>query len=210
MRRSLEASGRRDLLTLLARTRFYPSFYEPQCAPMARCPLSTSSGVDAQVPVRKAALKTTEAVDPPATGIFTPDTEFGSRFLVEVVRGREPVPLRWAGYNYLPVGRSRPSGFCSRPDRPRHANRVAWSIALCDHPDIERILARLHEMGYGISPASSGSTTSPSPSSGSCARAAAHDAIAPEDRTAAGGHQQGGQNPKPHRADLIFASGLKT
>jgi radical SAM superfamily enzyme YgiQ (UPF0313 family) len=28
------------------------------------------------------------------------------------------------------------------------------SIALCDHPDIEHILARLHEMGYGISPAS--------------------------------------------------------
>ncbi len=36
-----------------------------------------------------------------------------------------------------------------------HANRVGLvSIALCDHPDIERILARLHEMGYAISPAS--------------------------------------------------------
>ena len=28
------------------------------------------------------------------------------------------------------------------------------SIALCDHPDIERILAGLAEMGYSISPAS--------------------------------------------------------
>jgi len=28
------------------------------------------------------------------------------------------------------------------------------SIALCDHPDIERILARLNELGYAISPAS--------------------------------------------------------
>jgi len=28
------------------------------------------------------------------------------------------------------------------------------SIALCDHPEIDRILARLHEMGYAISPAS--------------------------------------------------------
>src|SRR5258708_10554364 len=36
-----------------------------------------------------------------------------------------------------------------------HANRVGLvSIALCDHPDIERILATLLEMGYGISPAS--------------------------------------------------------
>ena len=32
-------------------------------------------------------MRTTEALDPPATSIFTPDTEFGSRFLIEVVRG---------------------------------------------------------------------------------------------------------------------------
>src|SRR5205085_7038413 len=37
----------------------------------------------------------------------------------------------------------------------RHATRVGLvSIALCDHPDIDRILARLLEMGYAISPAS--------------------------------------------------------
>src|SRR4029077_20888063 len=36
-----------------------------------------------------------------------------------------------------------------------HSNRVGLvSIALCDHPDIERILATLLEMGYAISPAS--------------------------------------------------------
>ena len=36
-----------------------------------------------------------------------------------------------------------------------HANRVGLvSIALCDHPDIVRILERLVELGYGISPAS--------------------------------------------------------
>jgi radical SAM superfamily enzyme YgiQ (UPF0313 family) len=36
-----------------------------------------------------------------------------------------------------------------------HANRVGLvSIALCDHPEIDRILARLFEMGYAISPAS--------------------------------------------------------
>src|SRR5205814_8344040 len=35
------------------------------------------------------------------------------------------------------------------------ASRVALvSIALCDHPGIERIRARLHELGYAISPAS--------------------------------------------------------
>ena len=36
-----------------------------------------------------------------------------------------------------------------------HASRVGLvSIALCDHPDIERILVSLQEMGYAISPAS--------------------------------------------------------
>ena len=49
-------------------------------------------------------VKTTDALDPPATGIFTPDTEFGSRFLVEVVRGCANLcRFCWAGYNYLPV-----------------------------------------------------------------------------------------------------------
>ncbi len=62
----------------------------------------------------------------------------------------------WAGYNYLPV-RAFPTerilelASAARP----YASRVGLvSIALCDHPDIERILARLYEMGYSISPAS--------------------------------------------------------
>jgi len=155
-----EASGRRELLTLLARERgFYiPSFYEPQYASDGSMTgYRTSAGVDAQVPVRKAALKTTEAVDPPATGIFTPDTEFGSRFLVEVVRGCANLcRFCWAGYNYLPVRAFPADRILQLAERARvHANRVGLvSIALCDHPEIERILARLHEMGYGISPAS--------------------------------------------------------
>ena len=155
-----EASGRRELLTLLARERgFYiPSFYEPQYASDGSMTgYRTSPGVDAQVPVRKAALKTTEAVDPPATGIFTPDTEFGARFLVEVVRGCANLcRFCWAGYNYLPVRAFPADRILQLAERARvHANRVGLvSIALCDHPEIERILARLHEMGYGISPAS--------------------------------------------------------
>jgi radical SAM superfamily enzyme YgiQ (UPF0313 family) len=36
-----------------------------------------------------------------------------------------------------------------------HANRIGLvSIALCDHPEIERILSTLVDLGYGISPAS--------------------------------------------------------
>jgi len=113
--------------------------------------------MDVPLPVRKAALRTTEAVDPPATSIFTPETEFGARFLVEVVRGCAHLcRFCWAGYNYLPVRAFPTERILELAEAARpHANRVGLvSIALCDHPDIERILVRLNEMGYAISPAS--------------------------------------------------------
>ena len=109
------------------------------------------------MPVRKAALKTTEAVDPPVTSIFTPDTEFGSRFLIEVVRGCANLcRFCWAGYNYLPV-RAFPTERIlqlAQAARPYAGRAGLVSIALCDHPDIEHILTRLNEMGYAVSPAS--------------------------------------------------------
>jgi len=113
----------------------------------------------AQVPavVKKAAVKTTEALDPPATSIFTPDTEFGSRFLIEVVRGCANLcRFCWAGYNYLPV-RAFPADRIlelARAARAHSAKAGLVSIALCDHPEIERILHGLLDMGYSISPAS--------------------------------------------------------
>lgn len=152
------ASDRADLLRQLSHERgFYiPSFYDPYYGPDGALAGYHVSG-DAPLPVHKAALKTTEAVDPPVTGIFTPDTEFGSRLLIEVVRGCANLcRFCWAGYNYLPV-RPFPTERIlqlAKAARP-FANRVGLvSIALCDHPDIERILARLNEMGYSISPAS--------------------------------------------------------
>ena len=90
---------------------------------------------DAPLPVRKAALKTTEAVDPPATGIFTPDTEFGSRFLIEVVRGCANLcRFCWAGYNYLPVR--------AFPDRSHPAARraAARRIRATRRPRVDRAL----------------------------------------------------------------------
>ena len=156
-----ESSGRRELLQTLSRERgFYiPSFYEPRYASDGSLAgyVATSDAQDAPVPVRKAALKTTEAVDPPATSIFTPDTEFGSRFLVEVVRGCANLcRFCWAGYNYLPVRAFPADRILQLAEQARtYANRAGLvSIALCDHPEIERILARLHELGYSISPAS--------------------------------------------------------
>ena len=154
------ASDRDDLLRrLVAERGFYvPAFYDVQYAADGTiAAFVPREGTGAPPVVRKAALKTTEAVDPPATTIFTPDTEFGSRFLVEVVRGCANLcRFCWAGYNYLPVRAFPKDRILQLAEQARpHSNRVGLvSIALCDHPDIEEILTRLVEMGYSISPAS--------------------------------------------------------
>jgi len=154
------ATDRDDLLRrLVAERGFYvPAFYDVQYAGDGRITAFVPrEGTGAPPVVRKAALKTTDAVDPPATTIFTPDTEFGSRFLVEVVRGCANLcRFCWAGYNYLPVRAFPKDRILQLAERARpHSARAGLvSIALCDHPEIEDILTRLVEMGYSISPAS--------------------------------------------------------
>jgi radical SAM superfamily enzyme YgiQ (UPF0313 family) len=154
------ATGRADLLQQLTGTRgFYvPSAIQVEYAndgTIERFDSRSTSGVPAVV--RKAAVRTTDALEPPHTSIFTPDTEFGSRFLVEVVRGCANLcRFCWAGYNYLPVRAFPTHRILDLAQQARaHAQRVGLvSIALCDHPDIELLLGRLGEMGYSISPAS--------------------------------------------------------
>ena len=155
-----DASDRADLLRrLVAERGFYvPSFYDVHYGPdgtIAR--YEPRDGTGAPAVVRKAALKTTEAVDPPATTVFTPETEFGSRLLIEVVRGCANLcRFCWAGYNYLPVRAFPKDRILEIAERAKpHSARVGLvSIALCDHPDIEEILTALVKMGYAISPAS--------------------------------------------------------
>ena len=158
---AMRDGGTRDevLRTLTQARGFYiPSFYDVQyrddgtIGQFIPRPETGAPGA-----VRKAALKTTDTVEPPCTSIFTPDTEFGSRFLIEVVRGCANLcRFCWAGYNYLPVRAFPTDRILARAEGAReHARHVGLvSIALCDHPDIERILSRLGEMGYSISPAS--------------------------------------------------------
>ena len=154
------ASDRDDLLQRLAQERgFYvPSFYDVRYAADGTIEAYVPRpGTGAPVVVKKAALKTTEAVDPPATTIFTPETEFGSRFLVEVVRGCANLcRFCWAGYNYLPVRAFPKERILQLAERAKpYSSRAGLvSIALCDHPEIEEILTRLVDMGFGISPAS--------------------------------------------------------
>jgi radical SAM superfamily enzyme YgiQ (UPF0313 family) len=140
-----------------------PGMYVPSLVDVAYHPDGTvdrflpAPGTGAVAPVTKAALKASDMAEPPSTTVFSPDTEFGSRLLIEVVRGCANLcRFCWAGYNYLPVRAFDADRILRIAEAARpHSSRVGLvSIALCDHPEIERILARLHELGYGISPAS--------------------------------------------------------
>jgi radical SAM superfamily enzyme YgiQ (UPF0313 family) len=155
-----QGGNRDDLLKSLARQRgFYiPGFYDVEYGPEGTIErFVPREGTDAPQAVKKAALAAAETLEPPCTQIFTPDTEFGSRFLIEVVRGCANLcRFCWAGYNYLPVRAFPADRILARAKAARahssHAGLV--SIALCDHPEIDRILSGLAEMGYSISPAS--------------------------------------------------------
>ncbi len=155
-----EASDRQDLLRrLVAERGFYvPSFYDVKYADDGTIEsFVVKAGTAAPAIVKKAALRTTDAADPPATKIFTPETEFGSRFLIEVVRGCANLcRFCWAGYNYLPVRAFPKDRILDLARRAKsYSDRAGLvSIALCDHPQIEEILTSLVEMGYSISPAS--------------------------------------------------------
>ena len=155
-----EGGSRPELLMSLTRKRgFYiPSFYEVEYKANGTIDkFIPKEGTGAPAVVRKAAVPAAEALEPPCTRIFTPDTEFGSRFLVEVVRGCANLcRFCWAGYNYLPVRAFPADRILERAREARaHAKQAGLvSIALCDHPEIERILTGLADMGYSISPAS--------------------------------------------------------
>ncbi len=159
--RLVRAGGsRRDVLArLAARSGFYvPAFVDVQYhddGTVAR--FGAAEDAARETPVRKVALPAHAPVDPPATTIFTPDTEFGSRLLIEPVRGCANLcRFCWAGYNYLPVRPFETARILRLAEAARpHASRVGLvSIALCDHPDIDGILSGLLRLGYAISPAS--------------------------------------------------------
>ncbi len=158
---AIRAAGSRDeLLRRLAAERgFYiPSFYDVHYqADGTIAGFEAKAGTGAPPVVKKAAVKSTDHLDPPATSIFTPDTEFGSRFLIEVVRGCANLcRFCWAGYNYLPVRAFSADRILELAAQAKQYSSKAGlvSIALCDHPEIERILTGLLDLGFSISPAS--------------------------------------------------------
>ncbi|HSK11301.1 MAG TPA: radical SAM protein [Vicinamibacterales bacterium] len=156
----LAGAGREETLhSLAARPGMYvPSLVDVQYQGDGRvAAIVPRPGSGVQLPVRKAVLKPADMGDPPATVVFTPDTEFGSRLLVEAVRGCANLcRFCWAGYNYLPVRAFQAERILriAADARPWSSRIGLVSIALCDHPEIDRVLAGLLGLGYRISPAS--------------------------------------------------------
>jgi len=213
------SAGRTDLLSRLAgNTGFYvPSLYEVAYAAdgtlVGHVALPQGGG---PVPVRKAVTTAAATIEPPATSIFTPDTEFGSRFLIEIVRGCANLcRFCWAGYNYLPTRSFQTAKILdlARAARP-HASRAGLvSIALCDHPEIEAILSGLRDMGFTLSPASLRLDDLTEPIIRAlCDSGERTIAIAPEtgsDRLRAVINKTVTNEQILDKADLIFASGIE-
>ncbi len=180
-----------------ARGLYVPSFYDVTYdGPGRVAAITPRQDTGAPLVVQKAAVRAADRLDPPSTSIFTPDTEFGSRLLIEVVRGCANLcRFCWAGYNYLPVRPFSTTRILEIAEAARaHANRIGLvSIALCDHPDIELILERLVEMGYGISPgvaAARRSDRADRPAASTERRAVDHDRARNRLRSAAPRDQQ--------------------
>ena len=151
-----------DRSSALRRLATLPGFYVPTLYRVSyddRGVVKPYQATEPTVPpfVSKAAVRTIDDIEPPCTRVFTPQTAFGSRFLIEVVRGCAKLcRFCWAGYNYLPVRAFSTDRILSLAESAKpYANRVGLvSIALCDHPDIEEILERLLALDYTVSPAS--------------------------------------------------------
>ena len=198
---------------------YIPSFYEPRYgADGTIAGIRPLPGTDAPVPVRKAALQDHRRARPAG------DQHLHARHRIRIAlprrsgaRLREPVPLLLgrlqlpAGPRRFPTDRILQLAEEARPHTPARVGLV--SIALCDHPDIERILARLLEMGYAISPASLRLDDLTEPIVRMLrAERRAHITIAPEtgsDRLRRVINKTVTNDEILDRAELIFANGIE-
>ena len=158
-----EANSREDLLINLAHE---PGFYVPSLYDIA---YNDDGSVNRLEPTRGAPRRVFTMRNPmrkqeghgqfddafiPASEILTDNTEMSGRYLMEISRGCSMgCRFCWAGYSYLaPRVFSADSLLARAKEMRAHTDKVGLvATAVCDHPEIHKILAGLEELDYQVS-----------------------------------------------------------
>ena len=158
-----EAASRDDLLLRLAHQ---PGFYVPKFYDIhyhsdgSLGQISPTNGAPRRVftmrnPMRKQEGNGTFDDDfIPASDILTDNTEMSGRYLVEISRGCSMgCRFCWAGYSYLaPRVFSAERLLARAAEMRRFTDKIGLvATAVCDHPEIHRILNGLEELDYQVS-----------------------------------------------------------
>ena len=127
-----------------------PGFFVPSVQG-ARAESAEAGKVVIQQPMSRKEI--TPFFEVPHSTILTPRTELADKLLIEISRGcTEMCRFCWAAYAMAPIKQYPAASILkvAREARPLTDRTGLIATAVCDHPEIETILAGLSELGFHI------------------------------------------------------------
>lgn len=149
----LRDAAHADRPALLAALARLPGLYVPAVHQPSNLPTFQSSNLPILQPIHRQWLRDLDA-QPASTAIFSPDTEFGDRFLIEIGRGcGRGCRFCLAGRIYCPPRQVSLEAALRLAARGlEHRDRVGLvSAAASDHPQIDELVVRLRRLGARLS-----------------------------------------------------------